>query len=236
MRLATGSSEANDSLRALYDKYLEITGDTGTKIGNNKLYLKVKDEFGTAVRFRDSEGNEIIGTYSALWVIEPIYLIKPVLDDTVRLTYDGVEHSVYEALVGYDAENPSADLIWLMQNVRLAVEGSRSVGAGTFKAVFSLPNGNYAWKDANGNPIASAENVEIEWSIGKCVINLNDVEWGYDGDEANSYIDEDGVLCAVYTRVNGMAYDHKVVLLNLPDVLRDYVIYRTDGYGGCRKP
>ena len=25
---------------------------------------------------------------------------------------------------------------------------------------------------------------------------------------------------------------HKVVLLNLPDVLRDYVIYRTDGYGG----
>ena len=144
------------------------------------LYIKIKDEYAASIRFKDSQGAITADVYSLLWKINPIYLVKPTVNSQVYITYDGNEHSVYEVLQGYSAENPSEAITWLMKNVRLSLEGSRSVNAGTFTAVFSLPNGNYAWTDADGNVDPSADSVNISWTIQKYVIDLSEVKWNYD--------------------------------------------------------
>ena len=201
-------------------KYVEITGDKGTSIGSYRLYMKIKPEYSISVRWNDGTPAGLADTYSFEWNINPIYLIKPELNSGVYIVYDGAEHSVFEVLKGYSSSGLSDELLKLMQNARIPGEGSRSVNAGDFKATFSLPNGNYAWVDENGTPTGDSDSVVISWSIQKCVITLSTgISWNYE----ESF---------EYTRNNGQAFAHKVELVGLPDEIKDFVSYRTDGFAG----
>ena len=215
LKASLGDAEY-EKLIAEYGDYVEISGSTGTKIGNYRLNLTIKDEYGDAVRWNDG-GTGIAGNYSVIWVIDPIYLVRPESnkDPNATIYYDGNEHFVYESLIGYYGEDGmSDDLALLIQRARISVEGSCSVDAGTFTVTFSLPNSNYAWKNYVGTDSAT-----ITWTIEKQVINLNDVEWDYTGPFQ-------------YTLVNGQPYNHRVALKGLPEVLQYYVSYRTDGIAG----
>ncbi len=210
---------------AKYEQYLNISGNTATRIGDYKLYLQIKDEYSNTVRFDDGttlEDGTLVGTvqtFSPKWTITPIKLVAPTKNDTVTLVYDGEQHTVYEVLIGYDKDKPEDYLLWLMRNVNLAIEGSRSVDANSnLKAVFSLLNSNYMWVNLDGTPYTGSDVITIVWAIEQCPIDLSGVEWDYDADKP-----------FVYTIENGQPKVQRVSLKNLPEILQPYVRYTTGG-------
>ena len=174
-------------LMAEYNNYVDITGSMETDIGTYVLYLEIKDEYGTAIRWNDGTVNGLIGTYQYVWKIDPIKLVKPVKNDAARIEYNGKEHTVFEALVGYSADGSTEALMYLMDNVKVSAEGFRSIDAGTFTATFSLPNANYVWVDENGTVDSVTTSIPITWTISPCVLDLSGVDWNY-----NKYYEENG--------------------------------------------
>ncbi|MDE6442179.1 MAG: hypothetical protein K2L12_05465, partial [Clostridia bacterium] len=208
-----------DAWLSKFEQYLNISGNKATRIGDYKLYLQIKDEYANMVRFNDGSTVGTVETYSPKWTITPIYLVAPTKNNAVSLVYDGVQHTVYEVLVGYSQDNPQDYLLWLMRNVNLAIEGSRSVNANSnLTAVFSLINSNYAWINLDGSAYTGPSVINIKWEIKKCSIDLSEVKWDYDADKPFEYTVE-----------NGQPKVHRVSLINLPEILQAHVRYTTGG-------
>ena len=222
-----------NKLLAEYGEYVEITGNTATNAGEYTMYLTIKDEFGTAVRWNVGEVG-LAGTYSINWKINPVLLLKPEQNLDASITYDGKAHSVYEVLKGYDPENITPAMLILMANVKEI--GGRGINAGPYHAELSLPNENYAWCDANGKMLEDRKTVEIDWEIGKQLIDFSKAYWGYmDGDTEVKY-DVDKPF--VFTLENGKVKNFTVEIFGMPEIIKFYTTYRTNGkegvnYGGA---
>ena len=215
------TEEAYDKLMEEYGDYVEITGNTATDAGTYTLYLTIKDEYVNTVRWDNGTQFGLPGTYAIDWKILPVYLVKPTLDSTLFATFDGYEHSVFEVLEGYKDGELSDELAALQKYARLAVEGGRGINAGTYTAVFTLPNSNYCWTDSFGNIDASTSSVSIIWNISRKYLDLSKVEWNYKEDDPY-----------VYTYENGEEYTFSLELLGVPEELKEYIRYLTDGNGG----
>lgn len=226
--LSKATNATLDQLLAEYGDYVAIRGDKATNVGSQVLYLQIKDTYGNAVRWNDGTDQGIAGTYSITWTIKPVLLVRPEKDDTKTIEYDGKEHSVYEFLVGYDASNVPQSIKDLMKHV-IETNG-RSINAGTFNAVLSLPNDNYSWCDAAGNVLADRSSVEITWTIDKKVIDFANAYWGYmDGETPVAY---DAANPFVYAVSNGSPQAYTVELMGMPEILKLYAKYTTNGAAG----
>lgn len=223
---ATNSTLAK--LLAEYGDYVEISGNTAINAGEQTLYLNIKEEYGNAVRWNNGEEQGIVGTYSFGWKIIPVLIQQPDKNLDVRIEYDGMAHSVFEVLKGYDSEKPSPELTTLMLNVNET--GGRGIDAGPYHAVLSLPNENYVWCDASGKIIEDRKPVEIDWEIRKKVIDFSNAFWGYmDGDEEVEY-DFDNPF--VYTVANGKVKEFSVSIMGMPEILKICTSYVTNGLDG----
>ena len=216
-------------LTAQYGDYVEIVGNTATNVGEQTLYLKIKDEYGVAVRWDNGTEQGLLGTYSIGWKILPVLIQRPEVNTDARIVYDGEAHSVYELLKGYDKTNPSTAIATLMANVNET--DARSVNAGgPFHAILSLPDENFAWCDASGNKLDDRSAWTHDWYIEKQTIDFNDAYWGYmDGETPVAY-DPDKPF--VYTLVNGAAKTYSVEILGLPEIIKLYAKYTTNGNPG----
>ena len=217
------------NLMEQYGEYVEITGNKATNVGEQTLYLKIKDEYGVAVRWDNGTENGLLGTYSFGWKILPVLLQRPDVDPDAKIVYDGEAHSVYEILVGYDKDNPSTAIANLMANVK--ENNARSVNAGgPFEATLSLPNENFSWCDKQGNKLDDRSPWTATWYIARQTIDFQDAYWGYmDGETPVAY-DPDKPF--VYTLENGVAKEFSVEILGLPDILKLYTTYTTNGVAG----
>ena len=165
-----------------YGDYVEMTGETGTDAGTYTLYLKIKDEFAKTVRWNNGTEFGQPSTYEIKWKILPIYIVKPALnyDESAKIYYDGGEHSVFEALIGYNGGEMSDDLKGLLENAYIPGEGSRGINADDYVATFMLPDSNHAWKDLTGEVDEFANKLTFDWTIHKKHLDMSKLEWSYD--------------------------------------------------------
>ena len=215
-------------LLAEYGNYVEITGNTAINAGEQTLYLTIKEEYGNAVRWNNGEEHGLVGTYSIAWKIIPVLIRRPERNLDARIEYDGQAHSVYEVLKGYDAKNPAPEMATLMANINEA--GGRAIDAGNYHAVLSLPNDNYAWCDANGAILADRTAYEEDWSIAPKPIDFEKAFWGYTENGQEIEYDQDNPF--VFTVVNGNVKNFSVEILGMPEILKLYTTYRTNGAPG----
>ncbi len=226
--LEKATNSTYSKLLAEYGNYVEISGNTAINVGEQTLYLNIKEEYGNAVRWNNNTDQGIVGAYTFAWKIIPVLIQKPEKDLDVRIEYDGYAHSVFEVLKGYDEKNPTPAIATLMANIN-EVNG-RSINAGEFEAELSLPNNNYSWCDADGKALADRSPVIIPWKIGKKVIDFGDAYWGYmDGEEEVAY-DENSPF--TFTIVNGRVKNFTVEILGMPEILKTYTSYSTNGLPG----
>ena len=215
-------------LMAQYGDYVTIVGNKATNVGEQMLYLAIKDEYGNAIRWDNGTEQGLLGTYSILWKITPILLVRPEFDSDKTLEYDGKEHSVYEFIKGYDVDDVPQSIKDLMKHVNET--NGRSINAGSFNAVLSLPGDNYAWCDASGNLLTDRSSVEYTWTINQKLIDFNNAYWGYmDGDNPVAY---DSTKPFVYTISNGAAQPFTIEMLGMPEILKLYAKYTTNGVAG----
>lgn len=226
--LDKASNSTYAKLLAEYGDYVEISGNTAINAGEQTLYLNIKEEYGNAVRWDNGDEQGIVGTYSFAWKIIPVLIQKPDENLDVRIEYDGQAHSVFEVLKGYDDENPTPEIATLMANINET--GGRGIDAGSYEAVLSLPNENYAWCDASGNVLDDRNPVKINWVIGRKVIDFGNAFWGYmDGEEEVEY-DVDSPF--VFTVENGKPKNFTVEILGMPEILKICTSYSTNGIDG----
>ena len=201
-----------------YGDYVEMTGETGTDAGTYTLYLKIKDEFAKTVRWNNGTEFGQPSTYEIKWKILPIYIVKPALnyDESAKIYYDGGEHSVFEALIGYNGGEMSDDLKGLLENAYIPGEGSRGINADDYVATFMLPDSNHAWKDLTGEVDEFANKLTLDWTIHKKHLDMSKLEWSYD--ETNPF---------KYTYENGEEQKFTIELKGLPEELAEYVSYIT---------
>ena len=218
------------TLLAEYGDYVDILNNKATDVDEMKLYLTIKEEYGTAVRWDNGTVNGLFGTITFVWKIKPILLYQPVKDvNNSGIEYDGTEHSVYEFLVGYDKDNMPQSILDLMKYVNET--NGRSINAGAYTATLALPNSNYAWCNASGVELSDRTAVSINWNIIKKRIDFSTAYWGY--------YDEDGNAVAynasepfVYTVKNGVPQSYTVQIIGMPEILKLYASYTTNGASG----
>ncbi|MDE6442597.1 MAG: hypothetical protein K2L12_07610, partial [Clostridia bacterium] len=225
-----------DELMQQYGDYVTIEGFEGTNAGDYKLVLSIKDEYLNTVRWNNGTEFGQPGKITVGWKILPIYLVKPTLNASKVLIYDGTGHTVFELLNGYGDAGVEGYLADVLRYASVSPEGSAGINAGTYTAVFTLPNTNFAWMDAAGNIDKSATTVSVIWTINRKTLSMSGVYWGYtEYDYSNDpagVIKEyayDTVNHYKYKLVDGMPYGYSMQLLGIPKELENFITYTTNG-------
>ena len=97
--------------------------------------------------------------------------------------------------------------------------GKQLNGVDAYKAVFRLPDKNYAWKetDADGNVLIDTENVEktVMWNIRQKELDLSKIAWGYVDDDGKEYKADivDGKAVYQYTVEDGAVVPRELLLI-----------------------
>ena len=227
--LEHASNATLSQLMTQYGDYVIIEGNFATDVGEQVLYLAIKDEYSVAVRWDNNTETGLLGTYTKVWKITPILLVRPEKDPDKIVEYDGNEHSVYEFLKGYDESNMPISILDLMQYVNEA--NTRAINAGTYTAVLSLPNSNYSWCDAAGKISSDRSSVSIDWTISRKVIDFSNAYWGY-YDSTGEAIRYDASKPFVYTIKNGVPQVYSLQIIGMPEILKLYATYTTNGQPG----
>lgn len=210
--------EDYDKWIAEYGKYFDIIGSKGTEAGGYTLQLKIKDEYLNTIHWDNNTPIGQPGTFIIKWKILPIYLVDPngLVGNNSGLIYDGKERTVFEVLGYQDGSDATEEIAKLRQYANIT--GDRGVDAATYNAVFTLLNTNYAW----WNPTTNAESTdqtakrEIAWIISPKPLDLTNIAWGY----------KDPFQ---YTLDGGEAQGFNVELTGIPEELKEFITYLTDG-------
>lgn len=217
-----------------YGDFIKITGNTGTDAGSYTMNLTIKEEFSNTIRWNNGTQFGQQGTYSVIWKINPVYLIIPAISPSLSIYYDGNEHSVFEVLNGYSENGLSDDLNAVLQHAKVSSEGSRAINAGSYTAILNLPDRNFAWMDVAGN-ISKETAVVIEnWKILPKPLDMSGVYWGFEDDNGKiiKYTESSPY---VFTIENGNIKKFTMSLMGIPDELKPYITYLTDGEDGNTK-
>ena len=217
LSFAWKTEEAYDEWLNEYGKYFEVTGATGTSAGGYTLQLKIKDIYLNTVHWDNNTAKGQPGTYTIKWEILPIYIMIPSTALGVEIVYDGSAHSVFELLEGYNDGNLSDELKALLQLAQIS--GDSGVNAGTYEARFKLPDTNYAWKSPTGG-ISDDLLQTLPWAIQKKKLDMSHISWNYDPDTFQ------------YTLENGEVQEHEIILEGVPEDLKEFISYFTDGERG----
>ena len=237
-----------------FKNYVEISGEKATEVGKYTLYLKIKDEYFSTIRWKvENNPKGQPGTFKIEWQVLPIYVMVPKLDEAEFITYDGDGHSVFEVLQGYNGGNftEESGLGTLMQVTTISGDrginstqdknGKQLNGVDAYKAVFRLPDKNYAWKetDADGNVLIDTENVEktVMWNIRQKELDLSKIAWGYVDDDGKEYKADivDGKAVYQYTVEDGAVVPRELLLIGIPKELDGNITYLTDGEIGSER-
>ena len=229
-------AEAFDEWLELYGKYFEIIpeGSRGTNVGAYTLKLKIKDEYIDTVHWKNGTAIGQPGTFSIVWEILPVYIADP--DSMLAggtITYDGSEHSIFELMRGYnngDDGSMSQYIKDLIQNT--IITGDRGVNAKSYTASFSLPNSNYAWLNTFDDTPSSNQDAtrSLDWIINPMKLDMSAIGWKIstlDGDADD--VDYDASNPPRYTLENGVPQDFELILGGIPEALKDFISYVTDG-------
>ena len=218
----------------LIEKYCEIIteGSRGTNVGSYTLKLKIRDEYVDTVHWNNGTALGQPGTYKITWQILPVYIADP--DSLLvggSITYDGSEHSIFELMEGYNNGDDGEMSQYIKDLIQLAIiTADRGVNARGYTAHFTLPNGNYAWLNTfDDTPSANQDATRnIDWIINPQKLDMSGIGWKIatgDGELTNY----DPSNPPQYTLKNGEAQEFELVLGGIPDALKEFISYVTDG-------